>query len=84
MMLFYSSLGIMKWFYLNYFIFKYIEINSINYQIQFLGWYFWISSGSKSAKYGCFKAYFIEILLDGSRASIFMHKSNPTLSKFLK
>jgi hypothetical protein len=43
-----------------------------------------MSYGNISAKYGCFRAYFIEILLAGSRASIFIHKSRPCLSKFLK
>jgi len=38
----------------------------------------------KSAKYGCFRAYFIEIRRAGSNWSIFKHRSRLTLSKFLK
>lgn len=37
-----------------------------------------------SLKYGCFNAYFIEILFIGSKAINFKNKSNETLSKFFK
>ena len=46
--------------------------------------YLFISSAETYAKYGCFKAYFIDILRAGSKANIFMQRSNPCLSKFLK
>ena len=53
-------------------------------ELNQLSWYFDMSSGDKSLKYGCFKASFIEIRRVGSNANIFMHKSRPTLTKFLK
>ena len=37
-----------------------------------------------SLKYGCFKAYFIEIRRIGSKAINFINRSKETLSKFLK
>ncbi len=37
-----------------------------------------------SLKYGCLRAYFIEILLIGSKAISFKNKSIEFLSKFLK
>lgn len=46
--------------------------------------YFNLSLSEISLKYGCFRAYFIEILFIGSKAINFINKSNETLSKFLK
>jgi hypothetical protein len=43
-----------------------------------------ISSFVRSLKYGCFNAYFIDILFAGSIAINFKHKSKDVLSKFLK
>lgn len=48
-------------------------IKRINHHFLYLE----MSSQLKSEKYGCFRAYFIEIRRLGSSANIFIHRSSP-------
>ena len=66
---------------------KYLQVMIEVKDMMLINYQFWnrlMSSARMSEKYGCFKDSFIDILRAGSRANIFMQRSSPVLSKFLK